>query len=349
MMKDEIYRRWEMLIKRKDVKFKLSKKYKHYIDKPYIAPNTIDETVMDEEEIRILIQKKLDEKIRKHLSITSIIDVPLIFRDNNYVDGLVYVVGIEPLFQPTVIGESEDVYKIDGIKNIKHLRFYNIEIYSAEYRIPEIYTYQTGQQVILSAKHMLPSNYYQSVMKTVINSYYGIKDVYNTNKDNYTQLSVMINNTWKVHAIVFTSKSSVLEMIHSMYEEGIVTFETYANEILTYLDIQKLVENGIIFSNYGYKILNDVLTYDKPSKFRRELFKYLEDQQTIDYYKFTADKLNKPTRFGLSNNFYVSVTHGQYVSYRDDILRFIQQYKIQLLSVMNKYGDIVDNVEDIGL
>lgn len=349
MMRDEIYKHWEILVKRKDAKFKLSKKHKHYIDKPYIAPNTIDETVMDEEEIIILIQKKMDEKFRKHLSVTSIIDVPLIFRNNEYVDEMVYVVGIEPLFQPTVIGESEDVYKIDGIKNIKHLRFYNVGTYSTEYRIPEIHTYQTGQQTILSAKHLLSTNKYQAYMKTVMNSYYGIKDVYTTSKDNYTQISVMINNTWRVHAIVFTSKSSVLEMIHNMYDEGIVSFETYANETLASTDIQKLVENGILFSNYGYKILNDVLTYDKPSKFRRELFKYLEDQQTIDYYKFMADKLNKPFRFGLSYEFYASVSLRQPVKYRDDILGFVKQYKIQLLSTMNKYGDIVDNAGDIKL
>lgn len=342
---EERVRNWVKFTKKKDIKFKLSKKHKHYIDKPYIVPNTIDETIMDEEEIKLLIQKKLNEKFIQHLTVTSIIDVPLMFRNCKYYsDGIIYVAAIEPLFQPTVIGLSEDVYKIEHIKNIKHLRFCDIGTYSKQYSISNEYVYQSGKQQILSAKHLFPS--FQTYMKLVINSYYGMST---DNKNDYTPISVIINNSWKVHAMVFTSKSSVLDMIHNMYNAGLVTFESYANVKFTQLDIQKLVENGILFSNYCHDILSDALVYDKPSKFRQELFKYLEDQNTIDYYKFMADKINKPTRAGLSNNFYISLALGQNVRYRDNVMEFIYQYKIQLLSAMNKYGDITDNTEDIKL
>ena len=347
MYKDEIYKRWTSSINQKEVKFKLLKKHKHYIDKPYIAPNTIDATIMDEEEIRILIQKKLDEKFREYISIVSIIDKPLMFRDSHCVYETLHVIAIEPLFQPTVIGTS-DVYKIDGIDAIRHLKFCNVGTCSIEDRLPEIFKYQiNGRQLLHPANPMFMNNN-QAYLKTLINSYYGMS-TYNTNNDNYTQISVMINNNWKVHAIVFTSKSAVMEMIHSMYKDDLVTFETYANETLSYLDIQRLVENGILFSNHEYRILHDVLIYNKPCKFRRELFKYLENQQTISYYEYYADKVKERNGFVPLNDYFTSLSLEKIVSYRNDIMGFIRQYRVQLLSAMNKYGDIIDNTEDIGL
>jgi hypothetical protein len=325
---DVIYKRWESVLnKQRNIKFKSSKRHKHYIDKPYIAPNTTDDNIVSYDEMKEIIQKKLSQCILK--GIGDIFVLP------SYTgDGFVDVIDFEPLFNPVINGRDESVYNIRDINKIHDLYFTSIS---------ETHTHKARDEYTFTnlTKPNLP--YY---MRMIASSYYGMQADSRFDINEKTSISVIINGSWIVHGIVFVTKRTLLSYIQDLYRDGIVKFKTYANIDLEYMTITGLVKDALIYPNRECNILTDALEYNAPCKFRRILFDYLEDKDNIRYFEWVYNKiLSRPT---YAINF-VSPQNESMSNIRTNITEFVQQYKVRLLSAMNKYGDIVDNSENICL
>lgn len=337
---DVIYKRWKvMLDKQRNMKFKSSKRHKHYINKPYIPSNTTDDNIVSYAEMKEILQKKLSQLIIKVVS-------GICLMPSYTYDGYVTVIDFEPLFNPIINGYDESVYNIRDINKIHDLYFMSISETYAPKKILDEYTFtNSARQNILSAKHLLPTNVYQDYMKIIANACYGTQSDSIFNTIAKTSISVIINGSWKVHGIVYITKRTFLSYIQDLYEDGIVKFKTYANIDLEYLTITNLIKDALLCPNCKYNILMDALEYNAPCKFRRILFDYLEDKENIRYFEWLSDNM----KYKSTINFTFSCRNELIPNIRTNIKEFVQQYRVRLLSAMNKYGDIINNTEDISL
>ena len=322
---DVIYKKWKvMLDKQRNMKFKSSKRHKHYIDKPYIPSNTTDDNIVSYVEMKEILQKKLSQIIIKGVS-------DIVLMPSYTYDGYVTVIDFEPLFNPIINGCDESVYNIRDINKINDLYFTSISE-THTHKIRDEYTFTN-----LTRPNM---PYY---MKMIANSYYGIQS--GSEFDTNTSISVIINGSWKVHGIVHITKRTFLSYIQNLYEDGIVKFKTYANIDLEYLIITNLIKDALLYPNCKYNILTDALEYNMPCKFRRILFNYLEDKDNIRYFEWLSANMKHKSTV----KFIFSFRNESIPDIRTNIKEFVQQYRVLLLSAMNKYGDIINNTEDISL
>jgi hypothetical protein len=326
---DVIYNKWKVMLDKKpnmkfksSMKSKSSKRHKYYIDKPYIAPNTTDNNIVSYDEMKEILQKKLSQLIIKGLS-----DICLIYT----YDGPVTVIDFEPLFNPIINRCDESVYNIRDINKINDLYFMSIS---------ETHTHKTRGEYTFTnlTKPNLP--YY---MRMIASSYYGIQS--GSEFDISTSISVIINGSWKVHGIVHVTKRTFLSYIQNLYEDGIVKFKTYANIDLEYMTITCLIKDALLFPDCKCNILTDALEYNMPCRFRKILFDYLEDKDNIRYFEWLSSNI----KYKSTVNFTFSFRNELINDTRTNIKEFVQQYRVRLLSAMNKYGDIINNTEDISL
>lgn len=312
---DVIYEKWKRQITEVNSKFFRSKKKKLYINRPYFEKDTVvDDSIVDFNEIR----KNLEDELS-----SSFLGVSSLFLCNS-----ITVLDIEPLYQPYMFNGIE-VYDIKHISPIKTIDFCT----------PMSYNSYSNQSKIITGATRIPRPFsfdrLQYMMtKALINSYYGI-----TANDYFmekTRICIVVNKTWKLFVELAAPESYVLTMIVSLYNSGITSFDSLAN-IKSVECAKSEIVSYIRYEDCQTKLFDDVLNYPKPSRFRVELFKTLKGSS--DHYNL--DSYYVDNRFVTFRDIRKSI--------RSDIKGFIRDYTTRLLSAMNKYGDIIDNSENICL
>ena len=310
---DVIYEKWKHQINEVNNKFFRYKKKKRYINRPYFEKDTVvDDSIVDFNELK----KDMEDQLS-----SSFLGVSSLFLCNS-----ITVLDIEPLYQPYMFNGTE-VYDIKSISPIKTIDFctpmsYNScsnKIITGATKIPRPFSFERLQ-------HMMT--------KALINSYYGMMS--NDYFIEKTRICIVVNKTWKLFVELAAPESYVLTMIVSLYNSGITSFDSLAN-IKSIECAKSEIVSYIRYEDYQTKLFDDVLNYPKPSRFRVELFKTLKGSS--DHYNLESVYI-----VGAYSTF---IDHGKAV--RSNIKGFIRDYTTQLLSAMNKYGDIVDTTENICL
>ena len=312
---DVIYEKWKLQITAVNNKFFRSKKKKRYINRPYFEKDTVvDDSIVDFNELRKNLE---DQLVSEFIKFTSL-----------FVSDSITVLDIEPLYQPYIFNGTE-VYDIKSISPIKTIDFCT----------PMSYNSCSDRMDLLTAATKIPRASFDKLQyimtKALINSYYGFSTTsYFMVK---TRICIVVNKAWKIFMELSAPEEYVLKMIVSLYTSGITSFDSLAN--IKYTECAK--EEIIYYMRYddhNSKLFDDILNYPKPSRFRVEMFKTLTGSS--DYYNLESHYI--------ANSFHHLFTDMNR-SIRSNIEGFVRDCTTQLLSAMNKYGDIVDNSENICL
>lgn len=318
---DVIYKEWTRKIKSIREKYFRIKNKKRYINRPYFEKDTVlDDSLMTADDMK----KELECSLRSGLA-----QYILAF----YADSI-NVIDFEPLY-PSYEFKGKQIYEVRKLSVIKSIEFLDANYYCKNLS----YTYKGLMSVTnkISFSNSL-IDYLRLQYKTILNSRYGFSD--SCFKEHVTHLCIVVNNMWKIFIDINLNEETIPHVIKTLYYAGVTSFTSIAG----ITNLETFIED--ICMNVKYeedtKLFTDVLNYDKPSKFRVKLFELLRD---VDNFAEIA-----AGHFVYNNiPFYSFLNKNGYKTNKNNVMGFINQYVVELLSAMHKYGDIVDNVEDIGL
>ena len=320
---DVIYKDWTRKIKSTKEKYFRIKNKKLYINRPYFEKDTVlDDSLMTADDMK----KELELELRRCLK-----DYILNFYANS-----INVIDFEPLY-PSYEFKGKQVYEVRKIGAIKSIEFLDVNYYCKNLS----YTYKgiTSNTIVSKSPDGL-IDYLSLQYKMIFNSHYGLSDSCATcGKGPVSHLCIVVNNMWRIFIDIGVEEETVSHIIRTLYYSGVTSFASIAG----ITNLETFIED--ICMNVKYeedtKLFTNVLNYDKPSKFRVELFKLMKDED--NFAKTVSGHFIYNTRY------YSFISKNGYKTDKNDVAGFINQYVVELLSAMHKYGDIVDNVEDIGL